>query len=171
MRELAALGMEIMGVNHLDVFYNDTGDALRAGKQYFQKMITHLTGIAHINSFEQWVYTHPDHSVEDRREYWASLQHEYGGLVDYSNELLKTIYHQTSLMFEAPFYFITYAFAYAGALQLLNIYQKDQQKCIDHYWNALSLGGREGLRNLYRAAGVEFGFPEKFVIQSLGKWT
>ena len=171
MSELAARGMEVMGVNHLDVFYNDADDTLRAGKQYFQKMIARLTGIAHINSFEQWVYTHPDHSVEDRREFWAYLQHEYGGFVEYSDYLLKTSYHQAALMFEAPFYFITYAFSYAGALQLLNIYQKDQQKCIDHYWNALSLGGSEGLRNLYRAAGVEFGFPEEFIVQSIGKWT
>lgn len=167
MSELVALGMESMGVNHLDVFYNDADDTLRAGKQYFQKMITHLTGIAHINSFEQWVYTHPDHSVGDRREYWASLQHEYGGLVDYSNELLKTTYHQTSLMFKAPFYFITYAFAYAGALQLLNIYQNNKQRCVDNYWNALYLGGSDRLRNLYRAAGVEFGFPEDFIVQSI----
>lgn len=91
----------------------------------------------------------------------------YNGIIDYSDYILlmKISYHQTALMFEHPFYFITYAFARIGALQLRNIFRNNSQKCVNRYLYALSVGENIGMKNLYNAAGVEFGFREDCIFQ------
>lgn len=169
MSELAAIGMEVMGTNFLNIFYSSAEDVRRARKKYFQQQLLYLTGIATIDAFTHWVYTHKDHSVRERRDCWIKLSNIYQGDVDYFEyqNILETGYHQVSLFFEDPFYFIEYAFARIGSLQLLCNFQKDKGSCINDYLYSLSLGGRISLPELYQAAGVKFGFEEGNFFTSL----
>lgn len=168
MCELASLGMELMGLDHLHVFYSD-GELRRAKRIYFQEIISYLPGIATIDAFQHWIYTHESHTPEERKDYWLELMDKYLGIVDYSDykPLLEVMYHQVALLFEAPFYFVEYAFAYIGALQIWLNDQKDRKKCVDNYIYALSLGGSRPLKELYKAAGIDFGFNEKIIAELL----
>ena len=164
MCELASLGMELLGLNHLDVFYSDE-ELRRAKRIYFQKMISYFPGIATIDAFQHWIYTHEGHTPEQRRNYWQELMNKYLGIVDFSDykPMLEVMYHQTPLLFQAPFYFIEYAIAWLGALQIWRNYQKDPEETIEKYLYALSLGGSKPLPELYKSAGVVFGFSEKII--------
>lgn len=164
MCELASLGMEFMGLNHLHVFYSD--EELRQAKRiYIQKMISYFPGIATIDAFQHWVYTHKGNTPEQRRDYWLELMDKYLGIVDFSdyNPLLEVMYHQTPLLFQAPFYFIEYAIALIGALQVWRNYQKNPEETIEKYLYALSLGGSKPLPELYKSAGVVFGFNQTII--------
>lgn len=170
MCELAALGMEVLGINDLSSIYSKKDEA-RAKKQYFQQTVSYFTGIATIDAFEHWLYTNAEHTVEERRQCWLNLSRTYLGNVDYTGyqDLEATSYHQTALLFATPFYFIEYAFARLGALQLWENLQKDKSKCLKSYLHALSLGAAGSLGHLYQAAGVEFGFTQKALKQTLSR--
>ena len=168
MCELASSGIEMMGLNHLNVFYSDA-ELRRVKRTYFQEVISYFSGIATLDAFQHWIYTHEGHTPEQRRNYWLELMDKYLGIVDYSDykPLLEIMYHQVPLLFEAPFYFIGYAFARIGASQIWINYGKDRKKCVENYIYALSLGGSRSLKELYKAAGIDFGFNEKVITELL----
>ena len=64
---------------------------------------------------------------------------------------------------KAPFYFIEYAIAYLGALQLWARVDDEPTTALADYKRALSLGGTRPLNELYEAAGVEFRFDRDLV--------
>lgn len=164
MCELAALTMELLSLDHLDVFY-ERKEHIRAKREHLKAIMSQLPGIATIDAFQHWLYTHQRHTTEERKEYWLELMDKYLGIVDYSNyeHVLEVWYHRAPLLFQAPFYFIEYAIAWIGALQIWRNYQKDPKGTIEKYLYALSLGGSKPLPELYKAAGIVFGFNEKLI--------
>ena len=66
-------------------------------------------------------------------------------------------------IFAYPFYYIEYAIAQLGALQLHRLYKKDKAAGIAGYKNALSLGSSAPLPEVYAAAGIDLDFSDKTV--------
>ena len=63
--------------------------------------------------------------------------------------------------FCVPFYYIEYAIAQIGALQIWRNAKKDRAKALEKYRAALTLGGSRPLPDLFRAAGARFGMDAK----------
>ncbi|SRR5712692_7236736 len=72
----------------------------------------------------------------ERRAEWQQVRHFYGW----------------------PFYYIEYAFAALGALQVWNNYLHDPQIALQQYRYALSLGATRAVPELFAAAGATFAF-------------
>ncbi|HMH33494.1 MAG TPA: hypothetical protein VK543_10710, partial [Puia sp.] len=68
-------------------------------------------------------------------------------------------------LFEVPFYYIEYGIAQLGAVGLWMQYKKDKQQALEHYINALSLGGTQTLPKLYEAAQLQFNFSGDYIKQ------
>lgn len=66
-------------------------------------------------------------------------------------------------IFSYPFYYIEYAIAQLGAVQLYRLYKKDRAAGIAGYKKALSLGSSAPLPVVYAAAGIDFDFSDKTV--------
>lgn len=64
-------------------------------------------------------------------------------------------------LFETPFYYIEYAIAQLGSLQLYRNFKKDPRKTIKQFTEALSLGSSKSVSEIYRVAGIEFNISEQ----------
>lgn len=169
--ELASMGMELISMDTWNEFYTSEEELNRAKKEQLEKIISLLPWIATVDKFQHWVYTHPDHTVEERNQSWKNILNEYStGMVDHSGYEWAQLYSwQRQLhIFEVPFYYIEYAMAQLGAIALWRNYKTNPQKAVKEYTNALSLGYTKTLPQIYEAAGVRFDFSGAYIKELAG---
>src|SRR5690606_2367911 len=125
-----------------------------------------LPWIATIDKFQHWIYTHPEHTVEERKAYWLELGREFGtGMVDWTGyEMAQAYAWQKQLhLFEVPFYYIEYGMAQLGALAVWRNYLNDKKTAVQQYKEALSLGYTKTIGEIYKTAGIEFNFSSSYI--------
>ena len=66
-------------------------------------------------------------------------------------------------IFEIPFYYIEYAIAQLGALQMYKQYKENPKQALENYKKALSLGSSKSLTEVYEAAGIRFDFSSETI--------
>lgn len=158
--EVASMSMELLGGERLEAFYPDGDDLKRSRRKHLEGVIDILPWIARVDAFQHWIYTHPEYSIEDRREHWLQLHSRFGGLEDWTGlELAQaTSWHRQLHIFELPFYYIEYAIAQLGALQVWTNSKADFATAVADYWSALQLGGSRPLPELFARAKIRFDF-------------
>ena len=162
--EVASMTMELFGAQNLDPFY-DTAEAQRSNRKLLEGIVLILPWIATVDAFQHWIYSHPDHSREERKAAWRSLIDRFGGIVDWSEyeEVRDHSWHRQLHIFLYPFYYIEYGIAQLGALQIWRRGLTDRPAAVADYRQALSLGGSRPLPDLFTAAGARFGFDEELI--------
>jgi oligoendopeptidase F len=160
--EVASMSMELLGGEHLNVFYNEA-DAARARRTMIEGIIRFFPWMAIIDSFQHWIYTHPNHNREERKKTWLGLLDRFSGVVDWSGweTTRESLWQRQGHIFHAPFYYVEYGIAQLGALQLWMKAKEDPHKALANYRAALSLGGTRPLPQLFSAAGIVFDFSQK----------
>ncbi|QJW91916.1 M3 family oligoendopeptidase [Spirosoma taeanense] len=164
--ELASMSMELLSMDHWDVFFSDPDELRRAKRQHLESIIETLPWVATIDKFQHWVYEHPTHSVEERREQWARIFDQFADrITDWTGlEKYKEYYWQRQLhLYEVPFYYIEYGIAQLGAIGVWRNYRRDAQRGLAGYKNALSLGYKAPIRDIYAAADVPFDFSREHI--------
>jgi oligoendopeptidase F len=161
--EVASMSMELLGADHFDVFYADPADAARAKRMLLEGVISGLPWIATVDSFQQWIYTHPGHTRAERKAEWLRLLDRCQSKLDWSGleAYRETSWQKQLHLFHAPFYYVEYGIAQLGALQLWVKSLQDTHRAIAQYRAALRLGGTRTLPELFSAAGIVFDFSEK----------
>jgi len=161
--EVASMSMEIISGEHYSgTFYNEE-DARRSNFEEAVGNIKLFTWVATVDAFQHWVYTHPEHTAEERARAWVETSSRFSGLESYEGlELSRAFRWQRQLhFFEVPFYYIEYGIALTGALGIWARYRKDRRDAIEAYKGALSLGAAKPLPDLFAAAGLRWGFGRK----------
>ncbi len=161
--EVASMSMELIGADHYDVFYPDDADKARAKRGLLEGIITILPWIATIDQYQHWLYTNPDHTVEQRTEAWLSILDRFKrSRIDWSglDDVRASMWQKQLHLYHVPFYYIEYGIAQLGALQLWLAYREDPGKALSAYRGALRLGGKRPLPELFEAAGLRFDFTE-----------
>lgn len=160
--EVASMSMELLGADHLDVFY-DHADHARAKRMHLEGIIRFFPWMAIIDTFQHWLYTHPGHSREQRTATWLRLLDRFGSRLDWSGleDARAALWQRQLHLFHVPFYYVEYGIAQLGALQLWMQARQDPQKALNNYRAALKLGGTRPLPELFEAAGIRFDFSEK----------
>ena len=122
-----------------------------------------LPWIATVDAFQHWIYTHPDHTRDERRRAWMELLDRFGGIVDWSgyDEARAHSWHRQLHIFLYPFYYIEYGIAQLGALQVWQHGLTDRAGAVAAYRHALALGGARPLPELFAAADIRFDFHEE----------
>lgn len=159
--EVASFGMELLALGCLDEFYQDE-ELARAKRTQLESIIGLFPWVATIDAFQHFLYTHPDHTREQRREHWLALHDRFGGIADYGgyDAALAYAWHRQLHLFEVPFYYIEYGIAKLGALQVWRNALNDHDAAVRRYRAALALGGSRPLPELFEAAGAKFDFSE-----------
>lgn len=160
--EVASMSMELLGSDHLDVFY-DQVDADRARRKMLEGIIRFLPSMAIFDSFQHWIFTHENHSRSQRQQQWLELQDRFKPGIDWTGYDVskQSLWHQKGHLFESPFYYIEYGIAQLGALQLWMKSRHDPRQAIANYRAALALGGTRSLPELFAAAGIRFDFSSR----------
>ncbi len=157
--EVASMGMELMAGRFIDEFYPPE-DAKRSWRAQLEDIVKKLPWIATIDAFQHWLYTHPGHTRDERRDAWLSIYDRFRGIEDYEGyeDALAYQWHRQLHIFIYPFYYIEYGIAQLGALELWQRARNDPEQALRNYKQALALGGSRPLPELFKAAGLSFDF-------------
>jgi len=164
--ELASMGMELISLDHWDVFFDNPEELNRAKKEHLSKIISVLPWVATVDSFQHWVYENPTHTVEERDAQWSAIQAKFGStVIDFSGyEVERSKMWQKQLhIYEVPFYYIEYAIAQLGAVAVWRNYRNNPEQALNQYEAALSLGYTKTIGEIYATAGIRFDFSQEYV--------
>lgn len=164
--ELAAMTMELLAMDHWQVFFPDRKELLRARINQLENVLKVLPWIVTIDKFQHWLYTHPQHSREERKAQWLEILHAFSSsVVDYSGleRYLEFLWHKQLHLFEAPFYYIEYGIAQLGAIAIWKQYRQNPGQAIGRFLEAMQLGNTRPIKSIYQAAGIEFRFDQSYI--------
>lgn len=165
--ELASMSMELISLDHWDVFYTDADDLKRAKVEHLEDILTMLPWIAMVDAFQHWVYTNPGHSRDERTAAWHALELRFGvDLVDWTGfeDGRDSRWQRQLHIFEVPFYYIEYGMAQLGALAVWKNHSEHPQTAISQYKDALTLGYTRSIGEIYNTAGIRFDFSENYIL-------
>jgi oligoendopeptidase F len=162
--EVASMSMELLGNEFLEKFYAPA-EAQRARRKHLEGIMDIFPWIATVDAFQHWIYSHPGHTRADRQRAWLELMDRFGGEVDWSGheQARAHLWHRQLHIFLHPFYYIEYAIAQLGALQVWFNSKKDKARALQDYQRGLALGGSRPLPELFAAAGCRFDFSQPAV--------
>lgn len=164
--ELASMSMELISMEHWNVFFTNEEELKRAKRQQLESVIDALPWIAAIDKFQHLLYQKPEHTIEERYTIWTELMKEFGSdVVNYAGlENFQKRKWQVQLhLFEVPFYYIEYGFAQLGAIAMWRQYKQNPKQAIENYKKALALGYTKSIPQIYSAAGIKFDFSPEYV--------
>jgi oligoendopeptidase F len=170
--------MEFIGAMYLhEASFCTQQEAARIHIQHLENMLTnYLPSIIIGDAFQHWIYDHPEQGSdpEQCRQKWAELSQRYQPEIDWSGleQECANCWQATPHFYCFPLYYIEYAFAALGALQIWDNYLHDQETAIRQYRFALSLGATRTVPELYEAAGARFAFDTdmlEYVVQLISR--
>lgn len=163
--ELASMSMELITMDYWKEFYTNHEDWVKAKKEQLEGTLGFLPWCMTVDAFQHWIYTNPNHTTEERHDYFASLMDRFNVDIDWTgldNEKKNRWMLQLHI-FEVPFYYIEYGMSQLGALAIYKNYKENPKKAIEQYKNFLNAGYSQPVNKLYEIAGVNFKFDEKYL--------
>lgn len=164
--ELASMSMELISMKYWESFYESGEDLNRAKKEHIESILMVLPWVATIDAFQHWIYEHPKHTREERKNQWLELGKRFGtGLMDWTGyeDARDYSWHKQLHLFEVPFYYIEYGFSQLGALGVWKNAIQDEQQAIERYKAGLALGYTKDIKSIYNEAGVKFDFSSETI--------
>ncbi len=164
--ELASMSMELISMDHWDLFFDNQEDLKRAKKEHLEQIIETLPWVATIDKYQHWIYENADSSTEERLKAWLEIFEMFNDdVTDWSNldENKKYLWQKQLHLFEVPFYYIEYGMAQLGAIAIWKNFKEDRQKGLQGYMNALKLGYTKSIPEVYAAADVKFDFSKEYI--------
>jgi oligoendopeptidase F len=164
--ELASMSMELMSMDHWDVFFENQEDLNRAKKEQLIGVLTTLPWVATIDEFQHWVYENPTHSIDERTENWNRINAKFSSpITDWTGweEARNNAWQRQLHLYEVPFYYIEYGMAQLGAIAVWRNYRTNPKKGLEQYQAALKLGYTKSIGEIYEAAGIKFDFSKEYV--------
>lgn len=164
--ELASMSMELISMDHWDVFFADEGELKRAKREHLEDIIETLPWVATIDQYQHWLYLNPGHTLEDRKTAWNGIFDKFAdNVTDWSGlqEAKDYLWQKQLHLYEVPFYYIEYGMAQLGAIAVWRNFRNDPQKGLQGYQNALKLGYLRSIPEIYAAAGIKFDFSIDYI--------
>lgn len=164
--ELASMSMELMSMEHWDIFFPDAKDLARAKREHLESVLQTLPWVAMIDLFQHKIYEKPNHTLSEREEMWKASFYPFSGTTtDWSGleKYRENAWQKQLHLFEVPFYYIEYGMAQLGAIAVWRNYKKDPIQGYGQYKNALALGYKKSIPEVYEAAGIKFDFSKEYI--------
>ncbi|MBK7682413.1 MAG: M3 family oligoendopeptidase [Bacteroidetes bacterium] len=169
--ELASMSMELISMEHWHHFFENKQELKMAKRKHLEDVLKGLPWIACVDAFQHWIYTNPNHTVEERSNAWLKTYERFASKsVDWSGvESVKKLLWQKQLhIYEVPFYYIEYGFAQLGAIAMWRNYRLNPEQTIKQYLDALKMGYTASISEVYEKAGVRFDFSEDYIRELAG---
>jgi oligoendopeptidase F len=164
--ELASMSMELISMDHWDIFFTSEEDCKRAKREHLEDLIETLPWVATIDKFQHWIYENQTHSKQERKQNWNKIYHQFADTTtDWSGlEESKDYLWQKQLhLYEVPFYYIEYGMAQLGAIAVWRNYKRNPAEGLAGYKRALALGYMKTIPEIYQAAGIKFDFSRAYI--------
>ncbi|MBL7853236.1 MAG: M3 family oligoendopeptidase [Cyclobacteriaceae bacterium] len=164
--ELASMSMELISMDHWNIFFPNPDDLARARTDQMEDIIETLPWVATIDKFQHWIYEHPNHTPEQRRQQWNIVFQQFADTVtDWRGweEARDYLWQKQLHLYEVPFYYIEYGMAQLGAIAIWRNYRQQGKAGLESYLRALKLGNMGTIPEIYRAAGIRFDFSRAYI--------
>lgn len=162
--EIHSMGLEFLALKEITAFFTPE-DAKRFRRLKLIRTLTLLPYIAVVDAFQHWVYEHPGHSHAEREAAWADIWDTYNPGIDYDglDDAKRTRWMRQAHIFVMPFYYIDYAIAEVGALQLWRMAEENHDQAMTAYLELCRIGGTRSVLGVFEAGGLKSPFtPEVF---------
>jgi oligoendopeptidase F len=162
MAETASMSMELFTSGLWNKFY-DEKDHVRARREHLEDIISFFPWCATVDAFQHWIYLNPDHTVEQRDDYFDELNKRFtSGLVNWEgyDHHRRNKWQQQLHIFGMPFYYVEYGIAQLGALQMYRLFKQNPEAALEGYIKGLSLGSSKPLPEVWDTMGIKFDFSE-----------
>jgi len=164
--ELASMSMELISMDHWDIFFTHEADLKRAKREHLEDIIETLPWVATIDKYQHWIYENPTHSLADRKASWNKIFDQFTDTVtDWKGlqEAKDYLWQKQLHLYEVPFYYIEYGMAQLGAIAIWRNFRQDRNKGLQGYMNALKLGYLKSIPEIYKAADIKFDFSRAYI--------
>jgi len=164
--ELASMSMELISMDHWDIFFTNEEDLRRAKREHLEDIIETLPWVATIDKFQHWIYEHPNHSAQERKEAWNRIFDQFADTItswEGLQEAKDYLWQKQLHLYEVPFYYIEYGMAQLGAIAVWRNFRRNPQEGLQGYQNALKLGYMKSIPRIYEAANVKFDFSQPYI--------
>lgn len=157
--EVSSMSQELMMLGGLSRFYPEEEDRRRAAVQQWESAVFIFCWVAVIDGLQHWIYENPGHAPADRRAKFTELYRRYLPSLDWSETpegALENYWQRQLHLYHAPFYYIEYAIAELGALQVYRNFRADPAGAVTKLLAAQRLGGGAPAPKLFETAGARF---------------
>jgi M3 family oligoendopeptidase len=157
--EVHSMGMEYLSMPKMSRFFSQE-NADRFRREHLYDAIFLMCYIVIVDEFQHWVYANPEVSINDRDAAWARIWDKYLPGLDFSGiESHKYArWYAQGHIFQTPFYYIDYAIAETGAMQLGMMDEEDHDKALETYIRLCVIGGTKSVLNIFKEAGLRSPF-------------
>ncbi len=164
--EVASMGMEMLAMPYLEQskggIYTPMESKRAQAEHLLDSVVGFLPYMACVDAFQHWLYVDApeDVNIHAINQKWAELHRTFLPHLDYTDleDERAFRWQRQGHIFSSPFYYIEYGIAQVGALQVWQNAIQDEQKAVQMYCQALSLGYTKGLKELFGAAGLTLAF-------------
>lgn len=117
-------------------FYENKEEFIKAKLDFFKGIVKYLPQMLIVDRFQHWMYENPNHTAKERNEKYLELHNTYQSNIvnieGYEN-WVATGWLPVLHIFEIPFYYIEYAIAQLGALQMYKQYKENPKQALENY--------------------------------------
>ena len=157
--EIHSMGMEFLSMPKLTWFFSPE-QAEKFRRNHVYDAVTLMCYISVVDEFQHWVYENPNVTPSERDAAWSRIWDIYTPGLDFSGiESYKYArWYAQGHIFQTPFYYIDYAIAQTGAMQLALMDTEDHDKALDTYIKLCVIGGTKSVLNIFKSAGLRSPF-------------
>ncbi|MES3000575.1 MAG: M3 family oligoendopeptidase [Pseudomonadota bacterium] len=158
--EIHSMGMEFLSLKHIGEFFPASDHAERFRKKLWIGAVELICYICVVDEFQHWVYENPAASEAERDAQWDRSWETYIPGLDFAGiEAYRSArWYAQPHIFRMPFYYIDYAIAEMGAMQLAVMDKKDPARALETYIELCRIGGTRGVLDIFKAAGLRSPF-------------
>ncbi|MEP7234868.1 MAG: M3 family oligoendopeptidase, partial [Ignavibacteriota bacterium] len=162
--EVHSMGMEFLAMRYIDEFFNDELSE-KYKRNRWKDAIETMCYIAVVDEFQHWVYENPNASLIDRDNAWNKIWDIYKPGIDFSGceEYKYGRWYAQGHIFDMPFYYIDYAIAETGAMQIALMDEADHAKTVDAYLELCRIGGTKSVLDIFKSVGMRSPFDENLM--------
>jgi M3 family oligoendopeptidase len=157
--EVHSMGMEYLSLPQMSEFFG-TENAEKFRRNRWRDSVEGICYICQVDEFQHWIYQNPNATPDERDNEWNRLTDIYKPGSDWSGaeHLKKMRWYAQSHIFHAPFYYIDYAIAETGAMQLGLMDAEDHDKAMATYLRLCQIGGTKSVLDIFQTVGMRSPF-------------
>lgn len=157
--EVHSMGMEYLSLPQMSEFFG-TENAEKFRRNRWRDSVEGICYICQVDEFQHWIYQNPNATPDERDAEWNRLTDIYKPGLDWSEaENLKRMrWYAQSHIFHAPFYYIDYAIAETGAMQLGLMDAENHENAMATYMRLCQIGGTKSVLDIFQSVGMRSPF-------------
>ncbi len=159
--EIHSMGMEFLSMRYIDEFFTpELSEKYKRNR--WKDAVEMVCYIAIVDEFQHWVYENPNASITQRDASWNKIWDIYKPGIDFSGceEYKYARWYSQGHIFAMPFYYIDYAIAETGAMQIALMDASNHTKTVESYLHLCRIGGTKSVLDIFKSVGMRSPFDE-----------